>query len=54
MAKKKFGDLFSEKLFLSQICYLGDIKEFSIELVRGKITPRQLQFFFEKAVKNIV
>lgn len=52
--KKKFSDLFSEKLFLSQLCYLGDIKEFSIELVRGKVTPKQLHIFFEKVVKKLV
>jgi len=50
-ARRKFRDLFSEKLFLSQLCYSGDIKDYSIELMKEAITPRQLWQFFENEVK---
>jgi len=52
-ARKKFGDLFSEKLFLSQLCYFGDIKDFSIDLVKGEIIPLQLQKYFEREIKTL-
>lgn len=50
-AMKKFGNLFSEKLFLSQLCYFGDIKDYSIELMKEDITPQQLRRFFEREIK---
>ena len=50
-AKKKFRDLFSEKLLLSQLCYFGDIKDYSIELMKEDITPQQLRQFFEREIK---
>lgn len=52
-AKKKFKGEFSEKLFLGQLCYLEDIKEFTIEFLREKITKLQLQKFFEKEIKKL-
>jgi hypothetical protein len=48
---KKFGNLFSEKLFLSQLCYLGDIKDYSIDIVKENVTPQQLKGFFEREIK---
>lgn len=52
-AEKKFGGTFSEKLFLSQLCYYKDIRDFSTEFVREKITKEQLQQFFEKEIKKL-
>jgi len=52
-ARKKFGDLFSEKLFLSQLCYFGDIKDFSIGLIMGEVMPLQLQKYFEREIKAL-
>ena len=52
-AKKKFGDAFSEKLFLSQLCYYGDIKDFSAEFLKEKPTKTEIQNFFEKEVKQL-
>ena len=52
-AEKKFGDLFSKKLFLSQLCYFEDIKDFSIEFVKGKASSSRIQGFFEKEIKKI-
>ncbi len=52
-SKKKFGDLFSEKLFLSQLCYFGDVKDFSIEFMEERVNREQLQKFFEREIKKI-
>lgn len=52
-AKRKFGDIFSGKLFLSQLCYLGDIKDFSIELIKEEVSPPELQKFFEMEIKKL-
>ncbi|MEW6067171.1 MAG: nucleotidyl transferase AbiEii/AbiGii toxin family protein [Nitrospirota bacterium] len=52
-AEKKFGDSFSKKLFLSQLCYFGDIKDYSIELLKREITPSHLQRFFEEEIKKM-
>lgn len=52
-AKRKFGDIFSGKLFLSQLCYLGDIKDFSIEFIKEEIAPPELQNFFEREIKKL-
>lgn len=52
-ARRKFKDLFSEKLFLSQLCYFGDIRDFLIEPVKEEATPSQLQKFFEKEVRQL-
>lgn len=52
-AKKKFGDAFSEKLFLSQLCYYRDIKDFSVEFIKEKVAKTQLQKFFKKEIKKL-
>lgn len=50
-AQRKFGDTFSDKLFLSQLSYLKDIKDFSSELlVPEEITPEKLTVFFESEI----
>lgn len=51
--KKKFGVLFSEKLFLSQLCYFGGIKDFSINFVNREVTSSELQNSFEREVKSL-
>lgn len=51
--KRKFGDTFSEKLFLSQLCYYSDIKDFSIEFIEEKTSKLQLQKFFEREIKKL-
>ena len=49
-AERKFGDLFSRKLFLSQLCYLGDVQDAVIDFTDEKIQPDALQKFFEEEV----
>jgi len=51
-AEKKFGGEFSEKLFLSQLSYLKDVKDFSIEFLKEKVNLEELEKFFLKQVKN--
>ena len=51
-AKKKFKDLFSEKLFLRQLIYFGDIKDFTIEFLGETFQPEEIKSFFEEAVEQ--
>jgi hypothetical protein len=53
-ARIKFKDLFSEKLFLSQLCYFGDIRDFSIEYLKEEVPLLQLQNFFERELKHLI
>lgn len=53
-AQEKFGDTFSDKLFLSQLSYFGDIKDFSVELLaQEEITPEKLKTFFESEISKL-
>lgn len=51
-AKKKFGDLFPEKLFLQQLLYFDDLKIASVEFLGKSYTSKEIQAFFEKIVEN--
>lgn len=51
-AKRKFGGLFSEKLFLGQLVYFKDIQDLKIEFLEKKYTPEEIKSFFEKLVKQ--
>ncbi len=51
-AEKKFSVLFSEKLFLEQLIYFGDLQDFKIEFLKEKYTPGEIKIFFEKVVKK--
>lgn len=51
-AQKRFGSAFSEKLFLEQLTYYGDIHDFTIEWLGKKITKTQIQKDLEKAVND--
>ncbi len=52
-ARRKFGGLFSEKLFLSQLSYFEDIKDLCLEFIKKEVTLQQLQRFFEKEIKQL-
>lgn len=52
-AKRKFKNLFSKKLFLEQLIYFGDIKDFKIEFLGESSQPEKIQKFFEKQIKMI-
>lgn len=51
-AKKRFGGNFNEKLFLEQLVYFEDLKDFAIEYIDKKYTPSQIRSFFEKEVRK--
>lgn len=52
-AKKKFGGLFSEKLFLEQLIYLEDIQDFKIDFLKESFQPQKIKKFFEKEIKKL-
>lgn len=49
-AQKRFGSAFSEKLFLEQLTYYGDIHDFTIEWLGKKISKSRIQKDLENAV----
>lgn len=50
--EKKFGDSFSEKLFLSQLSYFGDIEDFTVDFIGEKDSPKEIKDFLEKEVEK--
>lgn len=51
-ARRKFGTIFAPKLFLEQLTYYGDIREFKIEFIDKEHSPKEIQEFLKKeAVK---
>lgn len=49
---RKFGDSFSEKLFLPQLVYFKDLKDFSIDFIKEKHSPNFIKDFFRKEVEE--
>jgi len=49
-AKEKFGGEFSEKLFLSQLIYFEDIKDFTIDFAGKKYEKEEVLSFFKKQI----
>lgn len=45
---KKFGDWFTEKLFLEQLVYLDDLDIVSIEFLKDSYTAEEIKSYFEK------
>jgi len=56
MSKKRYGSLFSKKLFLEQLCYFDDINDFSIEYDGGqeKFDKEDIKKCLVKVVKDFV
>lgn len=52
-AEKKFGDSFSPKLFLSQLVYYRDIKDFTIDFIGKKVSEKEIEKFFQDEVRKI-
>lgn len=50
--EKRFGDLFSAKLFLEQLVYNKDIFDFRIDYIGKGYSPRAVMLFLEKTVKD--
>jgi len=51
-AQKKFGDSFSEKLFLSQLVYFGDLQDFTVDFIAKKYSNEEVKSFLEKEVRK--
>lgn len=51
-AEKKFGDSFSEKLFLSQLTYFEDLRDFTVDFIKKEYSKKEIQNFLEKEVKQ--
>lgn len=45
ISNKKFGNGFSEKLFIEQLTYWGDITDFEIKYLKNEIDPKIVQDF---------
>ncbi len=45
ISNKKFGNGFSEKLFIEQLTYWGDITDFEIKYLKNEIDPKIVQNF---------
>lgn len=48
--KRKFKAGFAPKLFLEQLTYYGDIREFKIEFIDKEYSPQEIQEFLKKEV----
>lgn len=51
-AKEKFAGEFSEKLFLSQLIYFEDLKDFTVEFIKEKYSVDEIKNFYKQAVLN--
>lgn len=53
-ASKKFGDLFPEKIFLSQLTYFDDLAPAPIEFLGTAHTREEIKAFFEEKVTQFI
>jgi len=53
LGDKKYGNEFNFNLFMQQLIGLEDLKIEPITFLRGKITEKQIQHFFEKEIAKI-
>lgn len=51
-SEKKFGDSFSEKLFLSQLTYYGDIEDFSVDFIEEEPSMKEIKNFLARKVED--
>lgn len=50
--EKRFGGEFNKRLFLEQLIYTKDIKDFEIDYIDKKYSPREITTFFKEQVKS--
>jgi hypothetical protein len=53
-AKEKFRGEFSEKLFLSQLVYFEDLKDFTVEFIKEEYSIKEIKDFFKKVVNELI
>lgn len=51
-AKEKFSGEFSEKLFLSQLIYFEDLKDFVIDFIGKEYKKEEIQKFFQEQITD--
>ena len=51
-AKEKFSGEFSEKLFLSQLIYFEDLKDFEIDFIGKEYRKEEIQKFFHEKITD--
>ncbi len=49
-AQERFKGAFSEKLFLGQLVYFGDLEDFTVEFIEDEYSPDQILDFFKRTV----
>lgn len=53
-AKKKFHEEFSERIFLEQLGYFGDLEPVKISFVKESFTPKEIQAFLQREAQRLV
>lgn len=53
-SKQRFAGSFGEKLFLEQLIYFEDIKNFGITYIGEEYSPKQIESFFKKTAREYV
>lgn len=51
-AQKRFRGAFSEKLFLEQLVYFGDLEDFTVEFIGEEYSPGQVLEFFKRVTRE--
>ncbi len=51
-AQARFGGNFSEKLFLEQLTYFGDIKEYAVQFPKNHVNPEIIQEFLSQKTRE--
>lgn len=54
LAEKKFGGMFSEKLFLEQLVYFDDVNIVPIAFIKESYEEKEIKSFLEKQVEEYV
>lgn len=52
LSERKYGSDFSEKLFLEQLVYWGDTRDYTIEFLKAEVLPKDIKSFLENEVKD--
>lgn len=50
--KKRFGGAFSQKLFLQQLTYYGDITDFTVDYIGQEYKPQHIQEYLKKLTRS--
>ena len=51
-AKKKYGEIFNDRVFLEQLVYIKDIENEPIQWIDNSVSKKEIQDFFEVKIKE--